>query len=282
MKSVTAFEFDNLKDLLKYHVEMSLVNSSGRKTSNLSRVAKNLGYRSPSILSMLLKGQRIPSDEMVSAMEKSWKLNIAEREFLRLLVKVEREKSKGRDSSDTFERLRRLAQTKNSKTFTVSLNQFSLLKEWYFLVIKQMIGSPGFNEDPKWISRKLRKKITPVQAAKAIEVLLELGLIQRDPVTDKLCTAVGYIETPHNMPSEAIRMHHRGMIDRATEAIEEQSVTERQFNSLTFKAEPGKIPEVREKILNFLRDLNKEYETDNSDSVYQINIQLFEHTRGDL
>jgi uncharacterized protein (TIGR02147 family) len=279
MKSVCAFDFDNLKDLLKFQVEMSLLGTLGRKTSNLSKVAKKLGYRSPSTLTMLLKGQRIPTDEMVGAMVRSWKLGQAEREFLQLLVQVEREKKKGKDPTDTLERLKKLAAKKSANSFVVSLNQFSLVKDWYYLVVKQLVASPDFSEDPKWISKKLRRKITPQQVERALEVLQELKLIERDSVSGKLVASVGSTETTHDVPSEFIRMHHQGMLDRAKEALEEQSVQERHFNSLTVKVDAKRLPEIKEKILEFVRELNKEFETDNSNRVYQLNVHLFEHTR---
>ena len=279
MKPESIVEFENLKDFLNYQVESNLVNSAGRKTSSLSRVAQKLGYKSPSILTMILKGQRIPSDDMVAAMAGTWKLNQTEKEFLRLLVQAEREKKKGRDPSETFRRLKQIAGQKKAKTFSISLHQFMVIKDWYFLTIKQLVGSPGFIEDSKWISNRLRKKVTPAQALKALEVLQELKLIQRDPLTKRLVPAVGYTESSHEIPSEAIRLHHRGMLERASEALEEQSVSERQFNSLTFKMDPEKLPLMKERILNFVRELNDEFETSDSNQVYQLNLQLFKHTK---
>lgn len=279
MKKVSALDFDNLRDYLRYQVEKSLKSSSGRKVSNLGKVARNLGYRSPSLLSMVLKGQRLPSDDLISAMSETWKLGASESEFLRLLVVLERQKKKGRDTTEILTRLRKLGARK--KAFTISANQFALMRDWHYLVIKQLVASPDFVDDPAWISRKLRRKISPAQAQRALEVMVELGMLERAPGTGKITVAVGYTETEHELPSEAIRLHHRGMIERAAEALEEQAVDQRHFNSLTLKIDPRRIPEIKERLLEFLRGFNAEYETGESSRVYQLNLQFFEHTRAE-
>jgi uncharacterized protein (TIGR02147 family) len=279
MKRVSARDFDNLRDFLRFQVEKSLLSASGRKISNLETVARELGYKSPSILTMVLKGQRIPSDDMVEAMSSAWDLTSSDREFFRLLVQVERQKKKGRDPSQTTERLRQLSKNKN--TFTFSLNQFNLIRDWFYQVVKILASTPGFVDDPLWISRKLRKKVSPTQAKKALELLQEIGMLHRDPLSGKLKVNADYTETQHDVPSEAIRTHHQGMLERATEALAEQPVEKRHFNSLTLTVDEQRVPEVKNRLLQFAREFNAEFETPQSDHVYQLNIQFFEHTRED-
>jgi uncharacterized protein (TIGR02147 family) len=276
---VSARDFDHLHDFLQYQIEKSLIGSTGRKVSNLETVARQLGYKSPSILSMVLKGQRIPSEEMIDAMSQAWNLNASDREFFRLLVQIERQKKKGKDPSDVTARLKKLS--KNKGTFTFSLNQFNLIRDWYYHVIKELVATPGFVEDPLWISRKLRKKVSPAQAKKALEVLLEMGILYRDAETGRLRTNVEYTESTRGLPSEAIRTHNTGMIQRALEAIQEQPLEKRHFNSLTLTVDAKRLPEIKEKLTKVMREFYAEFESGQSDHVYQLNVQFFEHTRDD-
>jgi uncharacterized protein (TIGR02147 family) len=279
MNRVSARNFDNLKDFLHFQIEKSLLSANGRKISNLETIAKELGYKSPSILTMVLKGQRLPSDDMIDAMSEHWKLTSSDREFFRLLVQAERRKKKGRDISQTTEKLRKLAKNKNP--FVISLQQFHLIKDWFYHVVKALIMTPGFVEDPLWISRKLRKKITPAQAKKAIDTLVELGICHRDPVSGALKLSSEYTETTHDTPSEAFQGHHQGMIHRALEALEEQPIEKRHFNSLTLQLAADRVPEAKARILQFVRDFYTEFDNGHSNQVFQLNVQFFEHTRED-
>ncbi len=87
------------------------------------------------------------------------------------------------------------------------------------LVIKELAYTTDFQEDPQWISRRLRRKITPSQAKHALNTLERLGVLQRDE-NGVLKARPGFVESTHEIPSSAIRQHHKGMIRRADEAIE--------------------------------------------------------------
>ncbi len=68
-------------------------------------------------------------------------------------------------------------------------------------------------------------------------------------------------------------------MQRAIEAVEEQDVSDRHFNSLTFKFDPKFMPEAKDKILTFVKDFNSRYQSEEASQVYQLNVQLFEHTK---
>lgn len=141
-----------------------------------------------------------------------------------------------------------------------------------------MAGSSDFNEDPFEISQALRKKISPAQAKKALQLLLDTGLLQRDPVTKRLIPTEANTETTHELASEAIRENHKGMIARSLEAVEEQTIQQRHFNSLALQFESKKMAAAKKRILDFISAFNDEFGSDTSNQVYQLNVHFFEHT----
>jgi uncharacterized protein (TIGR02147 family) len=273
---MTVFEFSDFKEFIRFKISGQLYNSAGRKKSNLSRIAQSLGYSSRSLLSMVLSGKRLPSPELCEALFTSWNLPRKEREYFRLLVQLERKKRLGQDITQIEEQLRKMSS--NRDIYNLKPAEFSLLREWYFYVIKELVDAPDFEEDPQWISRRLRRKVTPTQAQRALEKMLEAGVLVRDPGTGRLQSPTPMTETTHDIPSSDIRQHQKEMMSRAAEAIDERDVNERFFNTLTLRIDPSRIQDVREYLLECVRWVNAEFSSASAAGVYQLNIQFFEHT----
>ncbi len=276
MEKITALNFDSFQDYFKYRVKSEMQSSAGHKKSSLEKLAKQLGYSSASSLSMIFTGDRLPSNDFLDAIFEHWHLSGEEGQYLRNVVQLEKLQRKGKATMQVLARLDRFKKVSN--THKLNIQQFSMMSEWYHLVIKTLISCFDFKEDYNWISRRLRKKVTSSQINKSIDVLLDLGLIERD-LNGKLMRTTKLIETTHELPSEAIREHHKGMMQRAIEAVEEQDVSDRHFNSLTFKFDPKFMPEAKDKILTFVKDFNSRYQSEEASQVYQLNVQLFEHTK---
>lgn len=266
------YEFDQFKDFFEYHLREKSVDSRGRKTT-LQRLAKKLGYNSPSTLSMISSGERLPTEPLLDALFKEWKITDTDRDRIRLKIEIEQKQRKGKKISHLVAKYNRL-----TPYHKIDLKNYNVIRDWYVLVIKLMASSPDFNEDPVEISQALRKKVTPAQAKKALQLLLDTGLLQRDPLTHKLIPTESNTETSHELASEAIRENHKGMIARALEAVEEQSIQQRHFNSLALQFNASKMTEAKKRILDFVSSFNDEFGSDSANQVYQLNVNFFEHT----
>lgn len=273
---MTVFDFTDFREFIRFRISQQLYSATGRKKTNLANIARDLGYSSPSLLSMVLNGKRMPSDELCEVIARKWELTLKEREYFRLLVQLDKKRKHGDDTTDTVTQIRNLTGLKTAAVFKDS--EFTTVREWHYLVIKLLVETPSFQEDPAWISRVLRKKITPSQAYQALEKLEQIGILQRDPVTNKLRPANQRTETTANVPSAAIRSHHQQMLHRSLEALEDIPVEDRVFNSLSLNVDRARLPEVKSQIQDFVRNIMHQYSATNVDSVYQLNMQFFEHT----
>ena len=271
---ISLFDFDDYRD---YLVKVGMPDGLYSHTSNnLQSWALRLGYKSPSSLTMVIKGQRSPSFEMINALSEDLEMTMKEKQYLMLLVQLEKATKKKKDTKEILEKIAEI--NTGSTAISLGLKEFSAISEWYFLAIKQLISTPSFIEDEDWIFKKLRKKVTPSQIRNSLNIMMEMKTIGRDE-NGKLIVLKEGLLTTNDVPSSAIKRHHFGMINRALEAIDEQSVKERQVTSVTMKVKPDDVDAAKKYIFEFIKDFNEKFSTTEADDLYQLNTQFFRHTR---
>lgn len=272
---VKNFHFEHFKDFFDFHLKESTHRGLGRPKQSLEQLAKKLGYSSPSSLSMIATGQRLPSAALLDALFEEWKISPAERERIRLRVEMERRSRKGADMSAVAARLNQI-----TPYHQIDIKNYNLIRDWYVMVVKILANCPDFSADPEFICRKLRRKISPAQARRAVTLLQEAGMLTEDPVSKKLVVTEPLTETAHDISSDAIRENHKGTIGLALEALEEQKVEQRQFNSLALQFRIEDLPRAKTKILNFVKEFYQEFHSDQSNHVHQLAVQFFELSNG--
>ena len=269
------FEFADYEEFIRFGVSERLYGHEGRKKSNLMRVSKDLGYASASLLSMVMSGKRIPSEEMCESLIRNWKLSLKEAEFFTTQVFIERKTRNGEDASNLRDRAQSLKGHKTNHVFSKAV--LNRIKEWHYIVIQQIVELPKFKEDPVWISLATRGKISSLQAMDAIRDLEKIGILDRDS-SGRLRNSATFSESSLDVPSSAIRAHQKGMIKQALDALDDQPVHARFFNTLTITFDSKQLPEVRKQLLEMMRNINSEFSSTQPDSVYQLCLQFFEHT----
>jgi uncharacterized protein (TIGR02147 family) len=271
------FEFKNYKEYLGWIRRKPLTLSKRPLTYGLW--AKRLGYRSPRIVGMVFKGKRLPSFEMVEKLGKVLSLSRSELRYFHLLVSLERSKDRGKDFRPILEDLEELNPTMRER-FDVDVESFNIIADWYNFVIHQLVSTNGFKNDPRWISLQLRKKISEVQVAKAIENLLRVNLIKISEDSKSLeITHQNFVGPQKDIPSAALKLYHAQMLDRAKEALVEQDVSNREFSATALVFDKDRLQEAKIAIRSFRDSFDKKFTTPGARSVYQFNVQLFEHTQ---
>lgn len=267
----TTLQNTSIKDFVSFELRKMLESDETLKT-----LSERLALKSPSLLSMVANGKRLPSEALLEKLFVVWKTGAKERKFLRLQLKLEKKHQKGKEALSLMQEIKKL--NPPSAFYKLKLKQIESVRDWHVLVVRALANNPDFNADPQWISARLRNKISPKQARAALGLLIDRGLLAQDEKTGKVTVCQDYVETTHEMPSEAIRQHHRGMLTRALEALNEQSVSERLFNSITLNFKPEDLELAKKRIVDFNRAFHEEFGHNDSDTVYQLNIQLFSHT----
>jgi uncharacterized protein (TIGR02147 family) len=256
----------------------------GRKSPiPLSIWSQRLGYKSPRSIAMVLKGQRLPTPEMITALAGELRLSAQESRYLELLVEKTRRKRAGRDLASLENEIKKVRPQAKLGRRILKPIELSYFADWSHFVMKQLAASPLFQEDAGWIARRLRSKLNTLQVRRSLEILLHHGVLEREPATGKLKLKPGSsLFSDNDVPSEAIRLHHKQMMKRASEALDEQSVAEREFLTLTLRVDPKNLGALKRALRKFRDDFEDQFHSEAANSVHQLNIQFFEHTQGGL
>ena len=273
MESKSVLEFDEFKDYLS-HLRSNF--PGRRRAISLDKFAEILGYRSPRTVAMAMKGQRVPSRDLVFKLSQTLGLSSLERHYLELLVYKSKSAQNDPGLADRLEQLKK----KRFREKQVASDVFSLIADWFHLPVRQLLLNRPVTSTAEWIAEKMRGKITVAQAKSALKKLEQLGTIERDPRTDTWRKPeFDSLVTAYDVPSAASQSHHAQMLDRAKEAITEQLVTAREFDSLSLKFDPRDIDAAKAMIREFSTEFNRRFYRDEAPEVYQLGVQFFAHTR---
>jgi uncharacterized protein (TIGR02147 family) len=138
-----------------------------------------------------------------------------------------------------------------------------------------MVALPGFRGDPEWIAEHMVPPIKVAEAKKALEDLLNLGLVTRDE-NGKLIQSEALLTTPVEVSSSYIANWHKEHIKKAAESIDLIPREKRNISSASFGFSKKNIKILKEMTDNFRKEVVQlASEQDDKDILMQLNIQVF-------
>jgi uncharacterized protein (TIGR02147 family) len=154
--------------------------------------------------------------------------------------------------------------------------QFNILARWYLLPIREMPNLIGFNADPTWIAGRTQPKISPAEAKKALDELLELGLIERAADGTIIQTSTD-VSTGDEILSSAAITYHKENLKLAGDSIAAIPKQQRDLSVMTLGVSKESMKKVKEKIQEFRKEIvgMLAQEPQTTDAIYQLNIQFF-------
>ena len=163
------------------------------------------------------------------------------------------------------------------KFLTLENDQFDVLADWYHLAILELMKTPGYQDTESFIATRLG--LSSLQVRGALERMERFGLIEsrlgkRTPTSQN-------VQTPDGVSSRALKNHHEQFLKLANDALFTQPVEERDFRGVTLKCKKSDVSKVREKVRNFLHELDRELTESSADGeeVYQLSTQFFSLTK---
>ena len=154
----------------------------------------------------------------------------------------------------------------------LSLDTYALVADWYHYAILELTFVNGFKNDITWIADKLC--ILESEAQEAIDRLIRLGLmLEKDSrlyKTEKFIT--NYSE---GMTSNALKELQRNVLKMGLDAIDDIPGEDKDITSMTFAIVPEKMPEAKQRIKKFRREISEFLERGAQQRVYQLGIQLY-------
>ena len=236
------------------------------------RFSAAAGVSSPNYLKLVMEGQRNLTPAMAERFASACRLDGEAADYFVELVRF----NQAREDSERNAAYQRLAGFQRyRRAQKLELAHAAYCANWYMPAIRELIASPDFVEDPAWIAERLLPPITARQAARALKLLLELGLVRRGEGGCLEQTNV-VVSTGAQTTSLHIGNYHRGMLERAADAIEQIPAERRDVSSLTLRVRESSLADLKTRLARFRRELLDFEEGEaEGDQVVQINLQLF-------
>lgn len=263
-------EYLNYREYLQdFYISKKKVNASYSY-----RIFVNRGeLGSPSHLKMVIDGSRnltlstIPKYVRALGLKRK-----TDTQFFELLVHYNQEN----DADQKIIYFNEIMNLKRKKGLSMlEKHQFDLLAHWYHVAIYVLIDLNDFKNDPEWISERLRKKVTARQVRETLDSLETLKLIEKDEVKGYRQTS-GALSTDEDIKSLGAYRYHQDMLELALDSLKNDLLDVREFNGVTMKISKDKLGILKEKIRSFRKEINElTSNMDETDQIYQLNIQLF-------
>ena len=239
--------------------------------------SRRAGLSSPNYLKLVMEGARRLSPRMAERFAAACGLEAdAALYFTHLVAFNQAETTAERDQHYArltgFQRYR--------QAHKLDLAHAAYYAEWFMPAIRELAAWKEFREDPAWIAEQLVPPIGKMEAARALDTLVELGLLVRD-ARGKLVQADALLSTGPETRGLHIARFHRAMTTRAMESIDLVPASERDISSLTLCLSRGGLRAFKERVQRVRRELLElSALEEDPQQVVQINFQLFPLSRG--
>lgn len=257
---------------MKYDYRQILKSEFDRRSSinssySLRAFARDLQIPAPQ-LSAIFLGKKGLSKKKAASIAKV--LHFSKAEEKRFLAAVGAKHARSKVERETA--LRSLSHLDEVEGIaTIETARFEVVADWHHLAILQLSETEGFSWNVREIAKKLG--LSKEKVDRAIDALVSTGLLKQ--AGESYEKSSDFIRT-EDIPSRAIRMNHQQMIAKAQEALEQQSIHERDFSSVTVAIDRNRLPEIK----TWLREFRERFcldagQGDVRHDVYAMNIQFF-------
>ena len=277
MNQVAIFNYTNPRQFL-----LDALQEKQKSQSDFSvrKWAKEMGLTSHSILVMILQGKRPLRMKHAAFLSKGLNLSTQEKLFLQALIQFDTAKS---IEEKELCRLWLSELNPGGQYKTCEIDQFMVISHWVHMTILSMTNLKNFDGSAEQIHKLLKGKASIHEVRSALNRLYELKLIRRNS-NGKVEATYERVTSKDDVVNKGVREYHRQVIDLAKNAIEEQSVEEREFQSFSLGIPHERLVLAKTMIRKFRTQFVKAMSADtgSADDVYQFNLQFFRLTENPM
>jgi uncharacterized protein (TIGR02147 family) len=264
-----------LLDWYNYRRELSKKNLRPYSYSVFSAAAN---IKSPNYLKMIIEAQRNLSEDMIVKFSKALNHTREQAEEFRLLVLF----SQATDPAERNFFLKELSEYRvlqKMRSGEIDKKAMEKIPNWIGWILYSMMDQEGVEFKPERLRELLRGKASVDEIEDALKSLVKSGEVAQDDLTGKLSKTRNLIDSPEDVPVALVRRLQSQLMYLGLESLYQDSPNEREFGSLTMSLTKQEFEELKFK----LRQMRKQVNKDNSirrmstlgERVYQLNLQLF-------
>ncbi|MFP5519022.1 MAG: TIGR02147 family protein [Bdellovibrionia bacterium] len=237
------------------------------KTKNPNYSVRSFAKRlksSPSVVSEILNGKRNLTYKNGSKFLEALAVSPLQKDKLLKGLVLKRRSLAGASSQENYQLIEESA-------------QFDVIANWYYFAILSLAETKTFKSDVEWIAQRLR--IKKYEAEHAIRTLVKLGLLN-ETKNGKLETTGAQFRTSTDIPNAAVKKNHFDHLELLRQSLENDDMSVRDFSAMTLTFDPAKMDEAKKLIRDFRRQFTKLMETEETQEVYRLSIQLIPLSHG--
>ncbi len=269
MKRPIIYDYQNYRTYLK---DMFCYKKYKNKHFSHRAFAKRVGFSSPSSLSRFINGERNLTSSSLAKVVKGFAIKTKEREYFENLVFMNQASSHD-EKNYYYQKMMRLKGF--SSDHKIEKSHYEYFSKWYYPVIREIISFGSREYTAKEIANILNPKITVQDAEKALKLLLNLGLINKDQ-DDKWQRNEKGLTTGPEVSSIIITNFHKEMIKLATESFDRHPVDKRDISGVVLNVNSKSINKIKARIDAFRNELMEmALQEDTTNQVFYVSIQGF-------
>jgi len=225
----------------------------------------------PGFLVHILQGSKHTAEASIPRWIAVLGLNAGEALYFRELVLF----SRARAAREIADRFQRLCQLRDMSLGEVQERQYRYYLDWRLPAIRVLLNTFPFRGDHEDLARRLDPAITPDEARKAVEILLELGLVSWTP-DGVLEPLTPFLTSGNRWKEHAARVFQDQTLELARRSLQVHPANRREVSTLTLAIPASEMATLQEMVHGFRQSVLKwTSNLDSSDTVVQINIAAF-------
>jgi uncharacterized protein (TIGR02147 family) len=264
--------------LASYFEYRQKISASDLRPYNYAAFSAAANIKSPNYLKMIIEGRRNLSEEMASKFAKALGLNKEQSEDFQLLVAY----GQATDPADRNMFLKKLSEHRvqvKLKSGEIDRKTWEKVPNWAAWVIYAMVDQEGVAYDLKTLRELLRGKASESEIEEALQSLFNSGELVQDKVSGEVTKARTLIESAEDVPVALVRKLQAQLMYLGLESLYQDAATDREFGTLTMSLTKQEFDEMKFKLRQMRKQMNKDNSIARMNSkgerVYQLNIQLF-------
>jgi uncharacterized protein (TIGR02147 family) len=174
-------------------------------------------------------------------------------------------------------RIRERSAVADASFKSLDIEAFKAISDWHHFAILALTDVQGFKSDAKWIAERLGT--SSFEISQAIERLEKLELLEKDPKSGRLKRTSLNMSATYGSPNAALRKLAKQLLEKGVDALESQSMDERDITNITMAIDPSLLPEAKRMITDFRRKLCEFFNQGEKTEVYTFTPALYRLTK---
>jgi uncharacterized protein (TIGR02147 family) len=269
-------------DYRKYIADFFEERKRLNKHFSLRMLAERSGFKARDFLMRVMRGDRNLSLEGAGKLSDFFRFSEKQSEYFHILVQFNQADTTS-DKESFYQRLSEIR--KYGAHQKLRQDQFEYLTAWYHSALRSLLPVLGPNALPSgpddWekVAKLLDPPITAKQARDSVDLLLRLGLLEKDS-KGKFAVDKAALSTGDEVASLGVAAFHRATMELAKRSIDRHPPTARDISGITMSISQEGFRRIKSEIRAFRKKIQAIASGDmGEDMVYQLNLHLIPLTR---